>query len=232
MYDNDYLGVTHVESILTLNHVSFSVPEKDILKDVQLTIKPGDFITIYGPSGSGKSTLLKLIGTLLTPTAGEIQYKGQAVSELPITEYRQAVSYVFQSPQLFGETVLDNLSFPYEIRQKEFDKDRALMLLKEVQLDESYLNKAITELSGGEKQRIALVRHLLILPDVLLLDEITSALDEANRLHVQAFIKRLQEEKGLTVLWITHQPQELEQSNRHIEVVDGIVKEVEVSWEI
>ncbi|WP_373758136.1 ATP-binding cassette domain-containing protein, partial [Jeotgalibaca porci] len=150
-----------MNSILEVKHLSFSVGEKEILKDISFKIQKGDFLTIKGPSGSGKSTLLKLLAAIMNPSTGEIIYKGKPLSEYEITDYRKEVSYSFQNAALFGTTVADNLMFPYEIRNEPFDRDRAIALLDKVMLSEQYLDQKITELSGGEKQRVALIRNVL-----------------------------------------------------------------------
>jgi putative ABC transport system ATP-binding protein len=213
------------EYILEIKNLTFSVDEKEILSNISFQVKKGELVTISGPSGSGKSTLLKLVANMLPITSGNILFNNQSMTEYQPTVYRQAVSYFFQSPVLFGETVRDNLSFPYEIRQIEFDKEHAISLLKDVQLDQSFLDKKITSLSGGEKQRIAFVRNLLFLPEVLLLDEVTSALDEENSQIIHSIISKLNKENNVTILWITHDRNEYLTSNRRLFIEDGLLKE-------
>ena len=210
-----------MESILEVKHLSFSVGEKEILKDISFKIQKGDFITIKGPSGSGKSTLLKLLAAIMNPSAGEIIYKGKPLSEYEITDYRKEVSYSFQNAALFGTTVADNLMFPYEIRNEPFDRDRAIALLDKVMLSEQYLDQKITELSGGEKQRVALIRNVLFTPEVLLLDEVTSALDAENRKVISDAILRLNRENNITVLWVTHNTDEINDAAKTIEMKAG-----------
>ena len=210
-----------MESILEVKHLSFSVGEKEILKDISFKIQKGDFITIKGPSGSGKSTLLKLLAAIMNPSAGEIIYKGKPLSEYEITDYRKEVSYSFQNAALFGTTVADNLMFPYEIRNEPFDRDRAIALLDKVMLSEQYLDQKITELSGGEKQRVALIRNVLFTPEVLLLDEVTSALDAENRKVISDAVLRLNRENNITVLWVTHNTDEINDASKTIEMKAG-----------
>ncbi|MDU1856180.1 MAG: ATP-binding cassette domain-containing protein, partial [Clostridium baratii] len=119
------------------------------------------------------------------------------------------ISYCVQMPILFGNTVLDNLKFPFEIRKKDFDKNRVISLLDEFNLSKDYLYKEVANLSGGEKQRISLIRNLIFTPKILLLDEATSALDPKNSELVENIIKNLNL-KGVTVLWVTHN---IKQSN-------------------
>ena len=122
-------------AILSLQNVGYKVDTNEILKNINLDVNKNEFITITGPSGGGKSTLLKIIATLLTATTGEIFFDGKNQDEYAITEYRQQVSYCFQQPSLFGETVFDNLSFPYEIRQKEFDEKTCANNIERVWMD-------------------------------------------------------------------------------------------------
>ena len=210
-----------MNSILEVKHLSFSVGEKEILKDISFKIQKGDFLTIKGPSGSGKSTLLKLLAAIMNPSAGGIIYKGKPLSEYEITDYRKEVSYSFQNAALFGTTVADNLMFPYEIRNEPFDRDRAIALLDKVMLSEQYLDQKITELSGGEKQRVALIRNVLFTPEVLLLDEVTSALDAENRKVISDAILRLNRENNITVLWVTHNTDEINDAAKTIEMKAG-----------
>ena len=210
-----------MDSILEVKHLSFSVGEKEILKDISFKIQKGDFLTIKGPSGSGKSTLLKLLAAIMNPSAGEIIYKGKPLSEYEITDYRKEVSYSFQNAALFGTTVADNWMCPYEIRNEPFDRDRAIALLDKVMLSEQYLDQKITELSGGEKQRVALIRNVLFTPEVLLLDEVTSALDAENRKVISDAILRLNRENNITVLWVTHNTDEINDAAKTIEMKAG-----------
>ncbi|WP_373792574.1 ATP-binding cassette domain-containing protein [Jeotgalibaca porci] len=215
-----------MNSILEVKHLSFSVGEKEILKDISFKIQKGDFLTIKGPSGSGKSTLLKLLAAIMNPSTGEIIYKGKPLSEYEITDYRKEVSYSFQNAALFGTTVADNLMFPYEIRNEPFDRDRAIALLDKVMLSEQYLDQKITELSGGEKQRVALIRNVLFTPEVLLLDEVTSALDAENRKVISEAILRLNRENKITVLWVTHNTDEINDAAKTIEMKEGRLEDV------
>lgn len=212
--------------ILELKSVSFEVDGRKILKNISFDIKKGEFITLTGPSGSGKSTLLKIIGHLINPTSGNIIYENKNITEYNPTDYRKNVSYFFQNAVLFDETVYDNLAFPARIREEDFDKNHAIEGLKTVQLPENYLDKSIHELSGGERQRIALVRNLMYSPNVLLMDEVTSSLDKENKEIILGFIKRLNQEQNITILWITHDTEEINESNRLIQLKDGKMEDV------
>lgn len=209
------------KEIIRLENVGFKVGNHDILKNINFSVNEGQIVTVTGPSGGGKSTLLKLIGLLNSPTSGTIQYQGKNVFEYEPTEYRKKVSYFFQNAILFDDTVRDNLAFPAKIRGVEFDEGRAIEGLKIVQLSSTDLDKPIQELSGGEKQRVALIRNLMYPPKVLLMDEVTSSLDKENRAIVVSYIRRLNKEEKITVLWITHNQDEIDASNEIITITNG-----------
>lgn len=196
-------------SILKLDNINYKLDNTEILKDINLEISKGDCISLIGPSGSGKSTLLKLCSSLISPTEGKILFNSKDFYDYDVIMLRREISYCVQMPILFGNTVLDNLKFPFEIRKKDFDENRVISLLNEFNLSKDYLYKEVANLSGGEKQRISLIRNLIFTPKILLLDEATSALDPKNAELVENIIKNLNL-KGVTVLWVTHN---IEQSN-------------------
>ncbi|EOH93334.1 ABC transporter ATP-binding protein [Enterococcus haemoperoxidus ATCC BAA-382] len=207
--------------MLTTEHISFQHEEQVILKDITTSFEKGSHTTITGPSGSGKSTFLKLLASLLTPTKGAIMFNGQNIADLTPEKYRKQVSYCFQQPSLFGETVRDNFMFPYEVRKIAFQESDVLNLLNEVKLPESYLDKKINELSGGEKQRIALIRNVIFLPEVLLLDEVTAGLDEESKAIVNQWLLKLNQEKNVTLIRVTHDPEEIAQASIVKKIIAG-----------
>ena len=211
--------------IIKLTQLSFKANDNLILNDINLSVEEGEFVTITGPSGSGKSTLLKIMASMISQTAGSIDYQGKPLEEYDPIAYRKEVSYCFQTAVLFGKTVQENLSFPYEIRQEAFNSEKAEAYLMKVGLNKTYLTKNINDLSGGEKQRIALVRNLLIKPKVLLLDEVTSALDAENQLIIRQLIREMNQTEGITVLWVTHNADEITESDRVIQIVNGEAEE-------
>lgn len=212
------------ETILEANGITYTVQKKQILKAVNLTLRAGDFYTLTGPSGGGKSTLLRILASLLTATKGQIMLKGKALSTFDPIEYRRHVSYAFQQPQLFGTVVLDNLKFPFDIRNEAFDQDRALDLLAQVNLAPEMLNQPINDLSGGEKQRVALLRNILFKPDVLLLDEVTTGLDEDNKNIIQKLVRDLLQDGDIAILSITHDSEELKMADQLITLKDGMLE--------
>lgn len=208
--------------------VSYSNDGINILKSINFKINKGDFISIVGPSGSGKSTFLKLCNNLISPTSGKITYKDKDILEYNPVDLRKEVAYCFQIPHLFGDSVLDNLKFPFSIRSKELDIDRIKLLFNEFKMNENFINSKIVNLSGGERQRIALIRTLIFQPKVLLLDEVTSSLDAENTLIVESVIEDLSN-KGITILWVTHNEQQsLKYSNKRIEIQNGQIDALEV----
>lgn len=202
--------------LLQLNNIGYSIEQKTILDNVQINLQAGDFKLITGPSGCGKSTLLKIVASLISPTQGTIKFQGKDINTILPETYRQQVSYCTQTPTLFGQTVYDNLVFPYQIGKLPFNKDKVISDLHLFSLHESILDKGINELSGGEKQRVSLIRNLQFLPQVLLLDEITSALDEENKIKVNEFIHHLTSDKKIGVLWVTHDQDEIAHTNEII----------------
>ena len=215
-------------SILEFSNVSFSNDGKSILKNLNIHIESGDYISIVGPSGSGKSTFLKLCNNLISPSEGNISFNNKNISEYNPIELRKEIAYCFQMPHLFGNTVMDNLSFPFKIRNKKVDMDRIKYLFSLFSMDEEFIDEKVLNLSGGEKQRIALMRTLMFTPQVLLLDEVTSALDSENTLIVENIINKLNNE-GSTILWVTHnEEQSTKYANKLLTLENGEIKSLEV----
>ncbi|MGG7078544.1 ABC transporter ATP-binding protein [Clostridium sardiniense] len=214
--------------ILELNRVYYDVEhEKNIINGVSFQVNEGDCISIIGESGSGKSTLMKICADLIEIKSGSIKYRDKEYEAYEPTELRRKVSYCTQSARLFGDTVYDNLEFPFKIRNKEVDKDKIIYFLNLFNLDESYLDKQISSLSGGERQRVGLIRNVIFKPDVLLLDEVTSALDISNTKVVENYVKKINNE-GVTVLWITHsEEQSTSIFNKRIVFSKGNIEKME-----
>jgi putative ABC transport system ATP-binding protein len=215
-------------TLLEFQNVTYTQENNNILKNIFTEIDQGDFISVIGPSGSGKSTFLKLCCHLISSSSGRVIYNGKEITEYNPIELRKSISYCFQMPSLFGDKVEDNMNFVYSIRNQKLNLERVYELFSLFKLDKEYLKRDIIKLSGGEKQRIALIRNLLFKPKILLLDEVTSALDVENTLIVEEVIQKLNKE-GITILWITHN---LEQSRRHANKIlkfeNGEIKEEEV----
>lgn len=205
--------------ILEVQDLTIATPDQVILAPVTFSVEAEEFLSIKGPSGAGKSTLLKHLVGLNDPNLkveGRCLFNGKSLESYPPQELRQEISYCFQSPQLFGDTVRDNLSFPSQIRKQLFDEDKAFSLLEKMNLTRDFLDKPIDQLSGGEKQRIALIRNLLYPPQVLLLDEITSALDTENRQSLWRGLHAFIKEEKITVLFISHLEEDQEMADRTV----------------
>lgn len=214
-------------NILRLKEVSYNSGNDKILNGISFAVKKGDCISIVGQSGSGKSTLLKLCADLIPISSGQIYFKEKCYTNYNPVELRKLVSYCVQIPYLFGNTVYDNLEFPFKVRNEKVDKNKIKMLLNKFNLDESYLEKDINFLSGGEKQRIAIIRNLIYTPEILLLDEATASLDKKNASIVENYIKELNK-NGVTVLWVTHNEEQSKSIfNKRIVISEGKVSKME-----
>lgn len=180
----------------------------NILRGVSLDIKEGEFVNIIGPSGSGKSTLLRLLNRLSSISSGEIYYCGKNLNDVNPVSLRKEVGFVFQKPYLFGEKVKENIEYPLFIHNISIENDYIFSMLDQLNLDQDILEKNCNDLSGGEQQRICLIRTLMLKPKVLLLDEITSSLDPVNTKIVEEFIMKIYSEFDITIVLVTHNIQQ------------------------
>lgn len=214
--------------ILEVKDICYKTDNTNILNGISISVDKGDCISLVGQSGSGKSTLLKLCADLIPISKGDIFYNNKSYNSYNPLELRRKISYCIQIPQLFGKSVCENLEFPFKIRKDTVDKVRVKELLKRFNINESFLDKDINSLSGGEKQRVAIIRNLIYTPDILLLDEATSALDAENAKVVEDYVKELNE-LGVTVIWITHSMAQSEGIfNKRITMLEGKVENMEV----
>ncbi|MFD2637439.1 ABC transporter ATP-binding protein [Piscibacillus salipiscarius] len=196
-----------------------------ILTNINIEIHKGDRVMLFGPSGSGKSTLLHLFNRLDDPEQGSIFYNGKNINEQDITTLRKNVGLVLQQPYLFPETVKDNLMYGPKLFN-DWNPDEARTLLEYVNLPESYLDKPVDELSGGEKQRVSLARTLANKPEILLLDEPTSALDDQNIEQIEQDLINLIQHNDLTVIMVTHNLEQAKRlGNRGIYLENGKIVE-------
>ena len=203
----------------------------EILKEINLSVVKGDFITIMGPSGSGKSTLLYLIGGLDKPTSGKISIKGQDISVLSDEEQsimrRREVGFVFQFYNLVPNlTVEDNVMLPILLDGKKIKNYRNKLdeILEVVELSDRK-NHTPRELSGGQQQRVAIARALINEPDIILADEPTGNLDSKTSDEVMKLLQRINKDKGKTILQVSHSQESAKYGNRIINVRDGRVWE-------
>ena len=190
------------------------------LRDVELEINPGEFLTLLGPSGCGKTTLLRIVAGFERPTEGQVLLEGRDVTRVP--PHRRPVNMVFQRPTLFPHLdVHGNVAFGLKVvgmRRPEIDA-RVSEALRLVRLD-GYERRRSHELSGGQMQRIALARALVNKPAVLLLDEPLSALDLKIRLDMEVELRRVHRETGATFVYVTHDQREALALSDRIAVFD------------
>jgi len=208
-------------TLMRLHHVNYQVGDKLILNDINLTVPAQAQLTVTGPSGGGKSTLLRLMAGMISKTSGDLQFEGQPIESYEPTAYRRQVSYCFQQPTLFGQTVADNLAFPYQIRKLPMDQRHVEAALEYVGLSANLLTEAIDDLSGGERQRVALIRNILFLPKILLLDEVTAGLDADNKAIIHRWLTHLNRDRQVTTIMITHDAEEIQAAQQLVRVTDG-----------
>ena len=198
-----------IDAVIALNHLEKSFGDHAVLKDINLSVKKGEVISVIGSSGSGKSTMLRCINLLETPTGGEILYEGMNIRDnsIKLTDFRAKVAMVFQQFNLFNNmTALDNCVKPQMIvlkRTKEEATKIALEFIDKVGMS-AYINAKPAQLSGGQKQRIAIARALSMNPDVILFDEPTSALDPEMVGEVLEVMQSLAK-SGYTMIVVTHE---------------------------
>ena len=205
---------------------SFGNPVTKVLREINLEIKDGEFVSIVGRSGSGKSTLLYIMSTLDNASSGEIFYDNINLNKMGqkiIHEIRNTkIGFVFQFHYLLPElTVLENILMParkHNLHKKM--KDKALELIKEVDLIGKE-NRMPSQLSGGEQQRVAIARALLMTPKYLFADEPTGNLDTLNGDRIMNLFKKINVEKNTTVVYVTHDKDYASLAFRKIEMVDG-----------
>ncbi|QIL50341.1 ATP-binding cassette domain-containing protein [Weissella coleopterorum] len=200
--------------------------EQPILKDLNFTASSGDWITLVGKSGSGKSLFLKALARLHLLNSGRISLNGINYQDYAIGEYRLNVSYVVQAAQLFGETVRDNLDLPFLVRKLAPDIQKQLNGLTQMDLSAIDLDRPITELSGGQKQRIGLLRNLLFPPKVLLLDEISTGLDEETKELIWSVLKQIHHDENNIILSVTHDHDEIKAAEQIYTFESGQMRKI------
>lgn len=193
--------------MLRIKDLCMNFRDTKVLKNINLEVNKGDRIVIIGPSGSGKSTILRCINRMIKPTSGEIYFNDTKLDDKNIEEYRQKIGMVFQNFNLFNNlTVMENIILaPVKLKKYTVDEaeNKATKLLKKIDLLDKK-DKYPNSLSGGEKQRVAIVRSLIMNPDMMLFDEPTSALDPEMVNEVQNMMIDLAND-GMTMLVVTHE---------------------------
>lgn len=213
---------------IEVSNLSFSyIEEGNTIQDVSFSIPKGSYTTIIGHNGSGKSTIAKLIIGLLKAQSGTIRILGTELTPETVYDLRSHVGIVFQNPdnQFIGSTVADDIAFglenhcvPQEDMQALIEKSAASVGMSD------FLQAEPTHLSGGQKQRVAIAGILAMTPDIIIFDESTSMLDPQGKASINAQIKRLHDEKNITILSITHDMEEVAQSQHVIVLNHGVVE--------
>ena len=194
-----------------------------VLKDINLQIDKGSIITIKGPSGSGKSTLLSIIGTLDNADSGELLISGISIQEnTNIDKLRnKSIGFVFQFHNLISELTLEeNVSLPKMIAKEQLDKEELIELFEYFDLKDR-MNSFPNDLSGGEKQRVAVMRAIINNPSIIIADEPTGNLDKENALKMMSLFQKLNTEKKLTIIIATHDEDVFNIGHKKYQLVDG-----------
>ena len=204
-----------------------------VLKGVSLDIYENEFVTLLGPSGCGKTTLLRILGGFLQPTEGKVLFDGEDIVNVP--PYKREINTVFQKYALFPHmNVYDNIAFGLTIKKEPKDviAQKVMRMLRLVSL-EDYADRNVPELSGGQQQRIAIARALVNAPSVLLLDEPLGALDLKLRKEMQQELKYIQQEVGITFIFVTHDQEEaLTMSDKIVVMNAGEIQQIGTPTEI
>ena len=216
--------------MIEVKNIYKSFGELEVLKGVNLQVNKGEIVAIIGKSGAGKTTLLQIIGTLDRPTKGQVLIDGTdvfAMKDKDLAAFRNKhIGFIFQFHQLLPEfTALENFCIPAMIaREKEADyKPRAEKLLRDLGLSDR-MNHKPNALSGGEKQRVAAARALMMAPDIILAAEPTGSLDTQNKKELSELLLKLRKEYGQTILLVTHDKELANIADRIIEIKDGVIK--------
>ncbi len=219
--------------MIQVKDIKKSFGKLEVLKGIHLEIPNGKVYSVVGASGAGKTTLLQIIGTLSTPDTGEIYYDDRKIfslSEKNLAEFRnKEIGFVFQFHHLLPEfTALENICIPAFIakKSKKEAEKAAMELIEYLGLNERKSHKP-SELSGGEKQRVAVARALINNPSVVLADEPSGNLDSANRNELHELLFKLRDDFGQTFVIVTHDDDFAEQSDKIIHIKDGIIEEID-----
>ncbi len=208
-------------NIIDLEHIAIAFDGEQILQDLTLHIRDGEFVTLLGPSGCGKTTLLRIIGGFITPDSGDVFFDGKRINDLPA--YKRKVNTIFQRYALFPHlNVYENVAFGLRVQRKPEKEIRETVgqMLALVNL-RGFEKRGIGTLSGGQQQRVAIARALAVHPKVLLLDEPLAALDLKLRKDMQAELKNIQKRLGITFLYVTHDQEEALSMSDTVVVMDG-----------
>lgn len=205
-----------------------------ILSNINFNIKPGEIFVIVGPSGSGKSTLLKMINKMVIPCSGEIYIENKEINEYDKLELRKSIGYMMQKVGLFPHmNCIENIRVPFELKKISVDKENIEKLIKKTNLTKEKTNKYPSDLSGGEQQRVGIIRALATNPNLILMDEPFSALDPMIRRSLQDLIIELQKEMKKTFVFVTHDMDEaIKVADRICFIKGGVIEQIGTPEEI
>lgn len=209
------------DTIISLENIAISFDGEQVLDDLNLRIKNGEFVTLLGPSGCGKTTTLRIIGGFVTPDSGDVFFDGVRINDLPA--YKRRVNTIFQRYALFPHmNVYENVAFGLRVQKKKNAEIKATVeeMLAMVNL-KGFEHRSVSTLSGGQQQRVAIARALANHPSVLLLDEPLAALDLKLRKDMQAELKNIQKRLGITFIYVTHDQEEALSMSDTVVVMDG-----------
>ena len=212
-------------ALLELSHITAGYDKNIILRDFNLSVNRGDFVSLLGSSGCGKTTTLRLIAGFSEPNEGTISFDGKDITHVPL--HKRNFGFVFQSYALFPHmTVFDNVAFGLKMRKvpKAEIRTRVMDMLRLVDL-EGFESRYPREMSGGQRQRVALARAMVIRPDLMLFDEPLSNLDAKLRVKMRVEIRRLQQELGFTAIYVTHDQEECFAISDQVAIMNGGVIE-------
>ena len=190
---------------LQVKGLTKSIEGNPIFRDISFNVIPGQVLALVGDSGSGKTTLLKTLNRLIDFDSGEILLNGKSITDLEPIELRRRAGMLLQTATMFNGTVYENINYGLKIRGGVNNgNDRLFRALSDAGLIKSFLKKDAQKLSGGEQQRVALARVLVLEPEILLLDEPTAALDPKLTRRIEKTILRLCKSRNLIIIWVTH----------------------------
>ena len=212
-------------SLIEFQHVDFAYGDTLVIQDFSLTVEQGECLAIIGSSGCGKTTILRMVNGLLLPTGGAVLVQGQNTKESNLTQLRRKIGYSIQGSVLFPHmTVEKNIAYVPTLSSrpnKKLIRQDVSKWLKIVGLDESFRRRYPSELSGGQQQRVGLARALASNPEILLMDESFSAVDEITRRQLQQEFIRIRQQTGITVMLVTHDINEALLLGTRVLVMDG-----------
>ncbi len=222
------MAIDHLESVsITLKNINLSYGDTQVINDVSLEIKKGEFFSFLGPSGCGKSTLLRLIAGFEDCQSGQVLLGDQEVSSLP--PWKREVGMVFQNYALWPHmTIYENVAFGLE-EQKTPKNEIPTLVMEALELVDlqDYAQRRPNQLSGGQQQRVALARTIVVKPKILLLDEPLSNLDAKLRVHMRQELLSLQRKLSLTTIFVTHDQEEANTTSDRIAILKaGVVQQV------